>query len=125
MNMPLQRSVRSKDRRCIGLSQQLGKFAYVSSTYSRYASSTCSCYPLQHGHASDTCSCCYVQVTDLVEGEIATATREVPRFATGGKGSARGGRSDAAARLASRQRLATKYSRFEAEVSHEGVQGQA
>lgn len=58
-----------------------------------------------------------VQVTDLVEGEIATATREVPRFAAGSKSSTSGGRPDAAARLASRQRLATKYSRFEAEVS--------
>jgi hypothetical protein len=51
-----------------------------------------------------------------VEGEIATATREVPRFAAGGKGSGGGGPSEVAARLASRQRLATKYSRFEAEV---------
>jgi hypothetical protein len=67
-----------------------------------------------------TRSCHHAQVTDLVEGEIATATREVPRFAAGGKGSASGGRSDAAARLASRQRLATKYSRFEAEVSPKG-----
>lgn len=57
-----------------------------------------------------------LQVTDLVEGEIATAAREVPRFAAGGKGSGGGGPSEVAARLASRQRLATKYSRFEAEV---------
>jgi hypothetical protein len=53
----------------------------------------------------------------LVEGEIATAAREVPRFAGGSKGSSTSGRGDAASRLASRQRLATKYSRFEAEVS--------
>lgn len=52
-----------------------------------------------------------------MEGEIATAAREVPRFAAGGKGSGSGGPHEVAARLASRQRLATKYSRCEAEVS--------
>ena len=65
-----------------------------------------------------------LQVTDMVEGEIATASREVPRFAAGGKSSS--GSSDAAARLASRQRLATRYSRFEAEVRQAGcLQGVA
>lgn len=79
-------------------------------------------WPTDSGCVQFSVTSCYaaVQVTDLVEGEIATATREVPHFAAGSKGSASGGRSDAAARLASRQRLATKYSRFEAEVSLAG-----
>jgi hypothetical protein len=56
------------------------------------------------------------QVTDMVEGELATAAREVPRFgsrsASGSSSSRRGGGLGAAA--ASRQ--AARYSRFDAEV---------
>eukprot|EP00775_Hariotina_reticulata_P011922 gene11922-12066_t len=55
-------------------------------------------------------------VTDMVEGELAMAAKEVPRFAAGGAVS-RTGSSSAAARLASRQRTSIKYSRFEAEVA--------
>jgi hypothetical protein len=56
------------------------------------------------------------QVTDMVEGELATAAREVPRLAAGGRSgsassSSRGGEAAGRSRLA-----ATRYSRFESEV---------
>ncbi|WIA39698.1 hypothetical protein OEZ86_005761 [Tetradesmus obliquus] len=59
-------------------------------------------------------------VTEMVEGEIATATKEVPRFAAGGAAARAGGNSSsssAAARIASRRGAAARYSRFEAEVA--------
>jgi hypothetical protein len=70
------------------------------------------------------CSCafwCALQVTEMVEGEIATATKEVPRFAAGGAaarstGASGSSSSSAAARIASRRGAAARYSRFEAEV---------
>jgi hypothetical protein len=62
-----------------------------------------------------------LQVTEMVEGEIATATKEVPRFAAGGAaarsaGASGSSNSSAAARIASRRGAAARYSRFEAEV---------
>jgi hypothetical protein len=59
----------------------------------------------------------------MVEGELATAAKELPRFAAGGATS-RTSSSSAAARLASRQRAAIKYSRFEAEVSSSKMDAQ-
>eukprot|EP00879_Flechtneria_rotunda_P021318 GHRR01022468.1.p1 GENE.GHRR01022468.1~~GHRR01022468.1.p1 ORF type:complete len:628 (+),score=193.17 GHRR01022468.1:312-2195(+) len=53
-------------------------------------------------------------VTDMVEGELATAAKEVPQLASGSSISTN---SRATARLASRQRMAAKYSRFDAEVA--------
>jgi hypothetical protein len=61
----------------------------------------------------------------MVEGEIATATKEVPRFAAGGaaaRSAGTSGSSSAAARIASRRGAAARYSRFEAEVSRRGLE---
>lgn len=61
-----------------------------------------------------------VQVTEMVEGEMATAAKEVPRFASTASRSRSAGSSStaAAARLAGRRGAApARYSRFESEVA--------
>lgn len=68
-----------------------------------------------------------LQVTEMVEGEMATAAKEVPRFAAGGAAAtssgSSGGSSSAAARIASRRGAGARYSRFEAEVGWEDKEG--